>query len=454
MNFCLECCNILVMNSDTDLLQSLMNFSNKEPIVFFSITNDLDYDHSHNLTNPILIIEGVKGSVINLSLKKDNLGLYSKFLKQTIFGKDKKVLCFNSKPFFSYLLSKNINPSIFECSFLDMQWFFSYSGKRDIQLSSINDVLKHFSEITTLLSSERINLYKSIYGLLLRDVIPCIENNCLIDIDEECKVFSFYKVEGQENGRLSCQTHLKKSFNPHSIGEYQRNYLRPCYPHDIFMLFDYKNMEVSVLAEICNDKNLNKILESKKDFYESIYKLVIGGENENSRNIAKKFFLPIVYGQLSNSLSQTLEISENTAKEIIFRLRKLFPTVFEFSDNAQEEAKRNGYVKDFFSRIRYFEDNYYKARNFVVQSPAALLCLEKLVCLHKNLNIKNEKIVFSIHDGYGITTNKSNSLAIYPQINKVLESKSQFMPNCNLTASLKIGKRLNNMIELKKKDAM
>ena len=332
MNFCLECCNILVMNSDTDLLQSLMNFSNKEPIVFFSITNDLDYDHSHNLTNPILIIEGVKGSVINLSLKKDNLGLYSKFLKQTIFAKDKKVLCFNSKPFFSYLLSKNINPSIFECSFLDMQWFFSYSGKRDIQLSSINDVLKHFSEITTLLSSERINLYKSIYGLLLRDVIPCIENNCLIDIDEECKVFSFYKVEGQENGRLSCQTHLKKSFNPHSIGEYQRTYLRPCYPHDIFMLFDYKNMEVSVLAEICNDKNLNKILESKKDFYESIYKLVIGGENEKIKYIKNENNI-ITASQplLVNEFSKTLDFMNSNSE--------LFKDIASFIDNSSNILK-------------------------------------------------------------------------------------------------------------------
>lgn len=441
------------MNKDAEILQGLMTFAEKEPISFFSIINDLDYDHSHSLNYPVLEISGVKGHKVSLELKKENLGLYSKFLKETIFRKDKKVLCFNSKTFFSYLLSKNIKPTIFECSFFDLQWFYSYCGKRDIEFSSINDVIKHFSEIMTLLSSSQNNLYKTIYGPLIKEVVPTIENNCLIDIEEETKVYSFYKVEGQENGRMSCQTHLKKGFNPHSLGPEQKAHLRPYYPHDVFLLFDYKNMEVSVLSNICQDNNLNKILDSKNDFYESIYKIIIGGENKNSRNLAKKFFLPIIYGQAPSSLSHSLSISENTAQEIILRLRKLFPRVFEFSDNAQDEAKRNGCVKDFFSRTRYFEDNYYKARNFVVQAPAALMCLEKLVLLHQNIN-QDSKIVFSIHDGYGLTANKANSLEIYPKIKRILESKSLLMPNCNLEISFKIGKRLNNMLELKRKETI
>ena len=431
-----------------------MNFAEKEPISFFSINNDLDYDHTHNLNHPVLNISGIKGSTINLELKKENLGLYSKFLKETVFKKDKKVLCFNSKPFFSYLLSKNIKPYVFECAFFDLQWFYSYSGKRNTEITSINDFIRHFPEIMNLLSSSQNNLYKSIYGPLIKEVIPVIENNYLIDIEEETKVYSFYKIEGQENGRMSCQTHLKKGFNPHSIGPEQKACLRPYYPHDVFLLFDYKNMEVSVLSHICDDNNLNKILNSNKDFYESIYKIVIGGENENSRNLAKKFFLPIIYGQAPSSLSHSLGISENTAREIISRLRKLFPRVFEFSDNAQDEAKRNGCVKDFFSRTRYFEDNHYKARNFVVQAPAALLCLEKLVLLHQNIDNHDCKIVFSIHDGYGLTANKTNALMVYPKIKSILESKSQLMPNCNLEISFKIGKRLNNMLELKRKETI
>lgn len=442
------------MNKDAQILQDLMNFAEKEPFSFFSINNDLDYDHSHNLSKPVLNLSGIKGSFISLELKSENIGLYSKFLKETIFKKEKKVMCYNSKPFFSYLLSKNINPNIFECSFFDLQWFFSYSGKRSIELASINDVLKNFSEITTLLSSSQNNLYKSIYGGLIKDVIPYLENNCLIDVEEEGKVYSFYKIEGQENGRLSCQTHLKKGFNPHSMGPDLKANLRPYYPHDIFMIFDYKNMEVSVLSEISQDNNLIKLLDSNKDFYETIFKIVIGGENENSRNFAKKFFLPIIYGQAPTSLSHNLGISENTAKEIINRLRKLFPKVFQFSDNAQDEAKRNGCVKDYFSRTRYFEDNYYKARNFVVQSPAALLCLEKLICLYKNLNKEESRIVFSIHDGYGVTANKLNALSLYPSIKKILESKSSLLPNCNLEISFKIGKRLNNLLELKRKETI
>ena len=442
---------IKTMNTEVDILKQLMQFVEKEPFSFFSINNDLDYDHTHNLNSPTLSIFGIKGSQVDLSFTKYNTGLYCKFLKETIFGKDKKVICFNSKPFFSYILSNKVKASFFESSFYDLQWFFSYNGKRDVKISSRNDLISTFSEIVSLLSNDKNNLYKTIYGRLIAEVLPYIENNHLIDFEEEVKVYPFYKIEGQENGRLSCQMNHRKSYNPHSLGPEIKGNLRPVFPHNVFMIFDYKNMEVSVLAEICKDKNLIKILESGKDFYEEIYKIVIGGENKNSRSIAKKIFLPIIYGQAHLSLSDQLSVSESTAKELISRLRKVFPDAFEFSDNAQDEARNNGYVKDLFSRTRIFNDNFHKARNFVIQSPAALLCLEKLINLYDGLNKKEARIVFSIHDGYGISVAKDNFFGLYNGIKAILESDSILLPSLKLRTSLKIGKNLNEMLDFKRK---
>jgi len=445
---------IKTMNTELDILKQLMQFVEKEPFSFFSINNDLDYDHTHNLNSPTLSIFGIKGSQIDLSFTKYNTGLYCKFLKDTIFGKDKKVICFNSKPFFSYILSNKVKASFFESSFYDLQWFFSYNGKRDVKISSRNDLIATFSEVVSLLSNDKNNLYKTIYGRLIAEVLPYIENNYLIDFEEEVKVYPFYKIEGQENGRLSCQMNHRKSYNPHSLGPEIKGNLRPVFPHNVFMIFDYKNMEVSVLSEICKDKNLIKILESGKDFYEEVYKIVIGGENKNSRSIAKKIFLPIIYGQAHLSLSDQLSVSESTAKELINRLRKVFPDAFEFSDNAQDEARNNGYVKDLFSRTRIFNDNFHKARNFVIQSPAALLCLEKLINLYDGLNKKEARIVFSIHDGYGISVAKDNFFSLYAGIKAILESDSILLPSLKLRTSLKIGKNLNEMLDFKRKDVV
>ena len=440
------------MNTEVDILKQLIQFVEQEPFSFFSINNDLDYDHTHNLNSPTLSIFGIKGSKVDLSFTKYNAGLYCKFLKDTIFGKGKKVICFNSKPFFSYILSNKVKASFFESSFYDLQWFFSYNGKRDIKISSRNDLIGTFSEVVSLLSNDKNNLYKTIYGRLIAEVLPYIENNYLIDFEEEVKVYPFYKIEGQENGRLSCQMNHRKSYNPHSLGPEIKGNLRPVFPHNVFMIFDYKNMEVSVLAEICKDKNLIKILESGKDFYEEVYKIIIGGESKNSRSIAKKIFLPIIYGQAHLSLSDQLGVSESTAKELINRLRKFFPDAFEFSDNAQNEAKNNGYVKDLFSRTRIFNDNFHKARNFVIQSPAALLCLEKLINLYDGLNKKEARIIFSIHDGYGISVAKDNFFGLYAGIKAILESDSILLPSLKLRTSLKIGKNLNEMLDFKRKE--
>jgi len=445
---------ITTMNTEVDILKQLIQFVEQEPFSFFSINNDLDYDHTHNLNSPTLSIFGIKGSKVDLSFTKYNAGLYCKFLKDTIFGKGKKVICFNSKPFFSYLLSNRVKFSSFEASFYDLHWFFSYSGKRDVKISSINELIATFPEVLGLLSNDKNNLYKTIYGRLIAEVLPYIENNHLVDFEEEVKVYPFYKIEGQENGRLSCQMNHRKSYNPHSLGPEIKGNLKPKSPHDIFMIFDYKNMEVSVLAEICKDKNLIKILESGKDFYEQVYKIVIGGEDKNSRSIAKKIFLPIIYGQAHLSLSDQLDISESTAKELISRLRKVFPDAFEFSDNAQEEARSKGCVKDLFFRTRMFSDNFHRARNFVIQSPAALLCLEKLINLYDKLDKEEAKIVFSIHDGYGISSKKSSFLSLCNVIRNILESDSVILPSLKLITSLKIGKKMNEMLEFKRKEAV
>jgi len=182
------------MNTELDILKQLMQFVEKEPFSFFSINNDLDYDHTHNLNSPTLSIFGIKGSQVDLSFTKYNTGLYCKFLKDTIFGKDKKVICFNSKPFFSYILSNKVKASFFESSFYDLQWFFSYNGKRDVKISSRNDLIATFSEVVSLLSNDKNNLYKTIYGRLIAEVLPYIENNYLIDFEEEVKVYPFYKI--------------------------------------------------------------------------------------------------------------------------------------------------------------------------------------------------------------------------------------------------------------------
>lgn len=442
------------MNAEVNILKELMQFAEKEPFAFFSVNNDLDYDHTHGLNNPVLTLIGIKGSQVDLAFTKHNVGLYCKFLKDTVFGDNKKVICYNSKPFFSYILSHKIQFSSFKALFYDLQWFFSYDGQRNVHISSRNELISRFPEIMKLLSSEKNNLYKTIYSRLITEVIPYIENNYLINFEEEGRIYPFYKIEGQENGRLSCQVNHKKSYNPHSLGPDIKQFLRPAYPHNIFMIFDYKNMEVSVLAQMCKDKNLIKILESKKDFYEEVFRIIIGGENKNSRNIAKKIFLPIIYGQAHLSLSQQLSISENTAKELISRLRKTFPDAFEFSDNAQEEAKNNGCVRDFFSRTRMFPDGFYKARNFVVQSPAALLCLEKLIGLYDGLNKKEARIVFSIHDGYGISANKTDFFGLYAHIKNLLEADSILLPSLKLNVSLTIGKKLNEMLEFKRKETI
>ena len=433
-----------------ETVQILQNMANNEPFVFFSIENNLDCDHSKKTSKVCFVLEGIKQFVV-LDFNEENTGFLVKLLKSTVFSKDKKVICSNSKPFFSFLFSKKVNLNDFECCFYDLTWWLHYyfPEKKNF-VKNIKDLLANYkNELSFLIKQPKdslaMNLYNQVFKKLITKVLPSIENNYLIDSDKEEKVFSFYEVEGQDNGRLSCQVHLSKCFNPHSLGKDIKEILLPQKPFNFFVYMDFQNMEVYVLSQISKDKRLMSVLSEKNvDFYEYVFKDLIKLKNF-SRNIAKKIFLGVIYGLGYRTLASSLNISEQEATSIITQLKDLFPTVFSFTEQYEHQAKENGYVVDVFGRKRVITSQFYKAKNFAVQSPSAFLCLEKLIALQEFLDPKFAKIAYHVHDGYCIMMEKNHFLKIFKDLKKVLESKSQFLPELNLKISTEIGRNLNNM---------
>ena len=70
-------------------------------------------------------------------------------------------------------------------------------------------------------------------------------------------------------------------------------------------------------------------------------------------------------------------------------------------------AESQGTISDYFGKRRTFTENFYKARNFCIQSPASLICLEKLVQLWKKIQHKT-RICYHVHDGYYVYAQDDN----------------------------------------------
>ncbi len=208
------------------------------------------------------------------------------------------------------------------------------------------------------------------------------------------------------------------------------------------MYFDYRNMEVTMLQWLSGDDRLGQVLALDEDFYKVVFKLVSNTpcDTEKKRETCKSFFLPIIYGASAGTLSKELGISQGTAESIVNSIYNLFPIslkwIQEYQDNADVVAT------DYFGRKRKFEGaKHWKVRDFAVQAPASMVCLEKLIALHNKIK-GYARIACHIHDGYVVYANKVAVKGIADMAKNVLEQDSELCPGLKLRSTCKVGATL------------
>lgn len=362
------------------------------------------------------------------------------------------ILSWSAKDIFSYVKGKaeidfEINNIIYDLSI--MCSYFSLDEKRP---NTLNDSFKVLKKVMSQDGWDHFKiLYENIYFPLISKVLPDIETNCIVDNFKKKCVYPTYVLEGQANGRLKTVKVGPNSYNPHSMGDYERENLRPKDYDEIFVYFDYKNMEVNVLEWLSKDKNLKQILESSDDIYREIWKKIIKqNPNDSHRNLCKNIFLPVVFGQGSWSLSKKLGISEKNATTLINTLVDAFPVAFDWVNSQQ--ANSDKIAVDVFSRRRKFEDQeQYKIKNFCIQSPASMICLRKLVRLHESL-MGIAKICFHVHDGYCVLCKKNQLDLVFEIGTSILEEEDELFSNLHLKTTCNFGNNLNNMQSLIKRN--
>jgi len=330
-----------------------------------------------------------------------------------LFSLDRPVLSWNFKSLLSFIKSRtgilpNSPNKLFDIKVLE-----GFSGISKVRPSNYREA---FERLKALGKANKI--YQEVHLPLITRVIPTIETLGVTNQVLKKQVYSCYDIEGQTNGRLKCHKSFKYSFNPHTLSSEDKAALGPASYEREFCLFDYKSHEVCVLQWLSGDKNLGKILDSGQDVFSSIWKYSTGVEpTAVHREKCKSIFLPMVYGQGIKSVAERLNVSVESATRLSNNIKKLFPAAFDFVKNSGNT--------DYFGRVRQFEDGKeYKSRNFVIQAPAAIICLYKLIKLYDNLP-KGCDIVGHIHDGYLLGVD-SRERHVKRSIQKILECNEEF----------------------------
>jgi len=388
------------------------------------------------------------GGSFRLILNKLNFLQAYSLMKQSIFKNKKlKIICYNFKNYCSVYKSLAKKDIEIESTILDLKILSSILGCKILK-SPVN-LKEAYSHLKQLLENNWENIkdvYSNIHLPLMLKVIPGIENHGLIDIEEKKIKKSYYEIEGQENSRLSTYNYLSNCFLPMNLKKEDKEKLIPINQEDIFLYFDYKNMEVSILENLTKDPELTKILTGYDDFYEGLYREIVSPNNfdKDKRKKMKGLFLPYIYGASENLISNKNDIKLETVQEITKRIKETFRKTFSWLDSYSNSFDENFFYKNKFGKIRNIKEKY-KSVNFIVQSTSSMFCLDKLIDIYNILDGKY--INFYIHDGYGFTLNQKDLKSISNTIKNILIEENKNFKNMILNISCTYGRNLNNMVE-------
>lgn len=283
--------------------------------------------------------------------------------------------------------------------------------------------------IDVILNYRQVAKLKSTYT----DALPNLIN------PKTGRVHTSFNQTGASTGRLSSNDpNLQNIPIRTDLGKEIRKAFVPRDKNYLILSADYSQIELRIMASICEDETLMKAFQKGEDIHRSTAALVFNVKPEDvtpdMRRKAKEVNFGILYGIGPFGLKTRLGISQTQAKEIIDNYFRTFKKVKDFMDNSILSAKEKGYAETLYGRRRYlkninsnnrvvrqFEERV--AINMPIQGTAADMIKLAMIKIHKELEKKKykTKMVLQVHDELVFDAHKSEIDELKPIIKKLME---------------------------------
>jgi len=431
-------------------------------VVFVTALPDV-LDFTGGRSGGDLYIYGVEEAAkIPLSKDRRTMMQVSSLLQESILRKGMTVIGWDLKNLFTFLKATTGTSPEIEATLVDLMALERYLGQRDgVRPVDATEAIARFRTcMKDPLWDRAKKIHFKVTIPLVTKVLPAIESCGLVHAEERCIVYPWYHIDGQENGRLQSSKSLFKGFCAHNIGHDTASKLYPTTCDHVLALFDYRHMEVSVLAWLSQDPEMLRLLDGEEDFYAAVFRAITGIEDVQAshRKLTKGFFLPTFYGQGAQGLSERNGISGKLAEKLVGDINRLFPTAMAWIRDA---VTPDGVAEDHFGRRRIIPERFFRARNFKVQSPAALICIDRLVHLYNELcacgslrgsveaQLRGVRIAAHVHDGYLLAIPESQQKDMLRRAKEALESESSIAPGLRLRVNFKVGRHFGDLVKPK-----
>ena len=230
---------------------------------------------------------------------------------------------------------------------------------------------------TDAASLEKIRDQHEVVGLLLeyREVekLRSTYGQGLLEVtDPDGRIRATFNQTVARTGRLSSEfPNLHNIPVRTPLGREFRKAFVPQSGYD-FLVADYNQIELRVIAHLAEDPGLIKAFEEGQDIHNATAASIFGVDlekvNVEQRSRAKMVSYGLAYGMEAYGLGQRLGIGTSEASEILDSYFEAFPAVRSFMDDVVKKTKEVGYTETIFGRRRPIPD--LAASNFRVRQAA------------------------------------------------------------------------------------
>ena len=209
-----------------------------------------------------------------------------------------------------------------------------------------------------------------------------------------------------------------------------------------FISADYNQIEMRILADIADVKELKKAFKNNEDIHSltasQVFNVPLSKINAETRRKAKAINFGIIYGISQYGLAKQISVSNQEASEFLKSYFDKFPEIKDYMNKTINFCRKSGYVNNIFGRRCYItgiNDKNYNVRNFQeraainapIQGSAADIMRLAMIRIQQALN-KNSacktKMLLQIHDELVFETPKNEIQKITPIIKKIMSDVS------------------------------
>jgi len=279
------------------------------------------------------------------------------------------------------------------------------------------------------------------------------------EITSDNRIHTTYNLFGTTTGRLSSEKpNLQNIPNKTDIGQKILEFFIADNNHE-FIISDYSQIELRVLAHLSSDTNMINILKSQDadihtETASRIFDVKIESVTKDMRRKAKEVNFGLIYGMEAFGLSKSLNVSKKEAQDLIDSYFAQFPKIKGYLDRIVSDAEKNGYTKTLYGRKRYIKElsssNFQLkamgkriAMNAPIQGTAAdIMKIAMLGVQEKTLKYESTNLILQIHDEIIVQTPKESSKEVMKIVKTEMESASKL--KVPLFVNIKASKDLSN----------